>query len=239
MKLGVKIYRGFKLISFFVYTFPLRLYRVPKSLIILLIKIFSFSPLWKIIEEFLSLLLLIIDLSGLPEIYDFITSIFKRNIRGLSPKENELLEFALPDTLLKKLIIIDENATLTSKRLNATYVSFFTINTYGDMPDTTFVHELIHVWQYSRFGSAYIVRALFAQNYGEGYDYGGIKNLMDAYSKKRNILDYNYEQQGEIIADYYKFYSNRNFYPKAKSDFTLRLYKYFIDQITNKKVYHW
>jgi hypothetical protein len=55
------------------------------------------------------------------------------------------------------------------------------------------------VWQYQQVGSRYIPRALYAQRTREGYNYGGVMAL----ERAKGWADFNYEQQAEIVADYF------------------------------------
>ncbi len=56
-------------------------------------------------------------------------------------------------------------------------------------------------------GSVYIPRALRAQFSTEGYDYGGLANLLLAVRSGKKLDDFNLEQQGDILADYYRLKS--------------------------------
>jgi hypothetical protein len=64
------------------------------------------------------------------------------------------------------------------------------------------IHELVHVYQYERAGSRYLIEALAAQR-GEGYDYAGPDGLKAARSAGRCLADFNREQQAQILQDYY------------------------------------
>lgn len=68
------------------------------------------------------------------------------------------------------------------------------------MRPPTLVHEVVHIWQYTRHGAAYIPRALYAQTTPEGYNYGGLAPLQ-AMSE---LEDFNYEQQADIIEDAFR-----------------------------------
>jgi len=66
----------------------------------------------------------------------------------------------------------------------------------------TLIHELVHVWQYQRGGTAYISRALVAQIGGMlkgsrnlGYDY--------TLTPDASFYEYNPEQQGLIVEHYF------------------------------------
>jgi len=101
-------------------------------------------------------------------------------------------------------IRIDESAYLGPKQQQICYVSFYIINSWGKMQNSILIHELVHVWQYENMGAVYIPRALWAQTTDEGYNYGGLENLVIALSENKTIYDFNLEQQGDIIADYFR-----------------------------------
>ena len=84
----------------------------------------------------------------------------------------------------------------------------------------------MHIWQYQRFGSVYIFRALWAQNSTNGYDYCGVVGLMDNLKSEKGLLNFNFEQQAEIIEDYYKLRQNRY---NALSD--RKIYEYYVEQL--------
>jgi hypothetical protein len=69
------------------------------------------------------------------------------------------------------------------------------------------IHELTHVWQYQKTGVSYIAKALWAQ-VTEGYSYStdgksAEDSLKDARAAGKTLYDYNLEQQGDIMSDYY------------------------------------
>ena len=75
------------------------------------------------------------------------------------------------------------------------------------------IHELCHVYQYQHFGWKYIPLALFAQ-VSKGYDYGGEEGLKKAIKKGKQFKDFNYEQQGDIMRDYYiRYKMGKALYP--------------------------
>lgn len=225
---------------YFVWTYPIRLYRVPRKVI---------STIWKLLQlkyalkpffaDFLSIFLLMVDLFGIPEIYDSIQLLVKSKTRGLSPKEKALLELMLPNTLNAKMIKVDNRASFMARKGRFAYVSYFTINLYGDLRKDIFVHELIHIWQYTRFGSEYIAQALFAQHSKEGYDYGGPDGLFHAYGEKKPFLGFNFEQQGDILADHYRMLQEQAMLSPGSYIQRRRIYDYYIKQIIDLKIYRW
>lgn len=70
------------------------------------------------------------------------------------------------------------------------------------------IHELTHVWQYQTIGAVYAPKALAAQA-TEGYEYAddyltNDETLVEARKKGKTLQDYNLEQQGDILRDYYR-----------------------------------
>lgn len=61
---------------------------------------------------------------------------------------------------------------------------------------STLVHETCHVWQYQHFGFSYIPLALW-----EGLTESDAYKVH--YDEKKSFLDYDIEEQCQIIASYY------------------------------------
>jgi hypothetical protein len=90
---------------------------------------------------------------------------------------------------------------------NRAFTTFHTIN----LPETgshtranldIIVHELVHVLQFERVGSRYAGEALGAQE-AAGYGYGGPEGLRRGRDAGKHLRDYNREQQGQIVQDYF------------------------------------
>jgi hypothetical protein len=60
------------------------------------------------------------------------------------------------------------------------------------------VHEAVHIWQYQHRGWGYVAEALWAQGFGEGYDYVKALRAGRAWRKM------NPEQQAQLIQDAYR-----------------------------------
>ena len=58
-------------------------------------------------------------------------------------------------------------------------------------------------WQFEHLGIRYIPRALWAQKTTMGYNYGGINELRSCLEEGTGLIDFNMEQQADIITDYY------------------------------------
>lgn len=70
------------------------------------------------------------------------------------------------------------------------------------------IHELTHVWQYQTIGAVYAPKALLAQA-TEGYEYSddyltNDETLVEARKNGKTLQDFNLEQQGDILRDYYR-----------------------------------
>lgn len=150
------------------------------------------------------------DLIGLSEIYESLADIVKFNTRPINNEERALVHKFFGKTLNTKRIRIDEFAFGGPASHGFAYVSFYTINSWGEMTEDIFVHELVHIWQYHQLGSVYIPRALRAQFSHEGYDYGGLANLVLAIRTGKKLKAFNLEQQGDIIADYHRILLGKN-----------------------------
>lgn len=132
--------------------------------------------------------------------YEILSNLFARHTRALTPAEVQILQEIYGESLPYRLIRIDERAHIGPKQANFCYVSFHTINSWGPMPAAILVHEAMHVWQYLHFGAAYIGLALRAQRTEMGYNYGGAARLRE----NPRLADFNFEQQGDIMADAYR-----------------------------------
>lgn len=144
------------------------------------------------------------DLLALPEVYETLTDWLKWSSRPLTPQEKELLYPLFGDSLHYERVRIDERAWLGPPQWRICYVSFYTLNNWGALPADLLVHEMVHVWQFTRVGSVYIARALRAQRSAQGYNYGGPPAVHRALKTDFHLLDFNYEQQGDLVADYWR-----------------------------------
>lgn len=160
-------------------------------------------PLHPVGQWWLELVFLVFDVLALPEIYETLLDVGKRATRPLTAAEIALAKSVFGDSIQYDRVRVDETATVVCRRHHIYYVSFYTINSWGTMDAAVFIHEMMHVWQFERVGSAYIPRALLAQRTALGYNYGGTDALLKAFSADAGFTPFNYEQQAEIVADYF------------------------------------
>ncbi len=143
----------------------------------------------------------IIDILCISDTIDLFMNGYKE-MRQLS--DEELL---VAQKLFKKNVDLDqvyiwEKSKPIKKGLYHAFVSFNTIQSVKSLGLPIMMHEMVHIWQYQRYGSVYIYRALKAQNSQAGYDYGGYDYLISCLGKGESLIAFNFEQQAEIIEDY-------------------------------------
>ena len=134
---------------------------------------------------------------------------FKFQTRGLYPEEIEAAKMVFGKALPLDQVRIDEGAFLGPKQRHFAYVSFHTVNFWGNMPMDLLIHELVHVWQYRELGAVYIPWALLAQRSPMRYNYGGVANLKDLLKRGEGLRDLNLEQQADVAADYFRLLHGR------------------------------
>lgn len=179
-------------------------------------------------------ILITLDLLGIGEWYETITEWIKPNARPLSGEELKKARSIFGESIDYWRVRIDEYAFIGPPQGRLCYVSFFHINSWGSMDDRTLIHELVHVWQYQHLGIAYIPRALKAQRTREGYDYGGNTGLRAARRKGQRLLDFNYEQQADIVADFFSLLSGRSPRWGNAGPEDIDLYHYFVEQLRER-----
>lgn len=156
-----------------------------------------------------------IDLTPLPQMVELIRDLAQRSVRGLNDQERELITGVYGHALNLNLIGINPSSSQAKKKKIA-FVSFHTINFYQNITDSTLIHEVMHIWQYRKYGSNYIAEALYAQKWGGGYAYGG----KDALEKNESVglKAFNFEQQAVIVEDYFLEKGDREVYRKYLSE---------------------
>jgi hypothetical protein len=167
-----------------------------------------------------------------PRFYEWSAQRIKSH-RPLNVHECWLARFVYGDSIDLAVVRIDERAKWGPKQYHLCYVSFNIINSWGKMSDELLIHELIHVWQYQHFGAKYIPRALWAQRTSAGYNYGGLEALKTAKAAGKHFWEFNYEQQGDIIADYFRLTQGKNAYWGTATPDDLAVYEHFAEEMRN------
>lgn len=215
--------------------FPWRIYRLFKlffrgiwNLRSLTVQSILDRPIQKILYWILEVVIVLLEILGIGEIYETICDFTKPNTRPLHQWEIEMAKTIFGDSINYHRVRIDETAYLGPKQHHFCYVSFYMINSWGAMQNSTLIHELVHVWQYENMGAVYMPRALWAQTTKEGYNYGGKDNLKLSLLTQRTLFDYNLEQQGDIIADYFRIKNGTSPYWGNANSSNLGLYERII-----------
>lgn len=154
---------------------------------------------------FLDLVFYTLDLLGVPKVFSVISRLIKfKSTRPLNDREISIAQTIFQDRLIYDKIYIDEAAVLGVNTLAHAYVSCRIINCNGPLRIDVLIHELVHCWQYQNLGSMYIGRALLNHREKNPYNYGGVQALYDKMIGYGRLMDFTYEQQAEIIQDYYR-----------------------------------
>jgi hypothetical protein len=153
----------------------------------------------------LEMLVRLMELAGMFVLYDTLMEWVKWNSRALNAEEMVLARRAFGDSIRLDLVRVDAMAFSTRiTRERFAYVGFQTVNFWKEVNTSELVHELVHVWHYEQMGAAYTVRALRAQRSKEGYNYGGVGILRERLAAGQAFLDFNLEQQAEIVMDCFR-----------------------------------
>jgi hypothetical protein len=171
--------------------------------------------------------LMLLDVVFFFDLYEIISNKIKHNSRPLSADEIEKGRSIFGNTLDYARIRLDEKATIVTKDKGIIYVGFNTINSWGALREDIFIHELVHVWQYQKFGAGYISNALKAQVSKEGYNYAYNKG----WETSRSIHDFNAEQQADLVQDYYRLKKGFSAQWKLEHNVQISDYQRFIDEI--------
>lgn len=184
-------------------------------------------PPQSVLEWFVDAGFYMMDIVAMPEVYELVFSIIKQKTRPLTIQEKALAKSIFGDSIQYDLVKVDSQARFGTKKIALAYVSFNTVNYLRKIDKAIFIHEMVHIWQFQQFGSIYIARAIKAQKSKEGYDYGGVINLYQVMLKGGSLLDFNFEQQADIIEDYYRIKEN----PTASAPMNLSVYVYFAKEV--------
>lgn len=167
------------------------------------------------------------DLLRVGDSWHWVMRVVKPNHRKLTIREIYLAKQVFGDAIDYSRVWVDERSLLASHPNIEAFVSFNCINYRGAISEAVFIHEMVHIWQYQRFGSIYIAQAWRAHRQDNAYDYGGLQNLWREMMKGTRFIDFSVEQQAEIVEDYYRVYVSG----QKKIDFSAQAYTYFIQQL--------
>lgn len=178
------------------------------------------------------LLFYILDLILIPELIEILMVFVQPKLRFLNSREKEYIQKYFKNKVLMDNIRISYWIPKWIENLAIAFVTFNTVHYSKRISLPIFIHEIVHVWQYQKFGSVYIYRALKAQYSSEGYNYGGLENLYSKMLSNFIFTDFNFEQQGEIFEDYCRLKESIDTgNPIAEAS-----YEYFVAQVRGSEM---
>ena len=191
-------------ITYLLFDWPDRFFRLVRHFVAVIFKSVSNPfPSKGVGEWFFDFVFYLGDALLLPEFYRLLSGAFYCNLRSMTDRELFLARTIFGDTIDYKRVRINSKARLISAKYAEAYVTFNTIHYHNKIRDAVFIHEMTHIWQYQRFGSIYISKALQAQKSTEGYDFGGVEGLYNALTTGKKLTEFNFEQQAEIIEAFF------------------------------------
>lgn len=125
--------------------------------------------------------------------------------RGLTPAEIAMVRSVFGDSLDTSKIQLTEGGLLGIGGYARTIPGLVTFpdGTLTNPPagfDRWLIHELTHAYQYQR---GHTIEDLLPAAIVGDYDYGGEQGLRDALAQGKTFNQFNYEEQADIVADYY------------------------------------
>jgi len=185
-----------------------------------------------ITEWLMDLIFYCIDLLLIPDILEFIFTWIQPKVRMLNREEKAYILKYFKNQVNLQNIRLSHKIPKWVEKLAVAFVTFNTIHFSNRLSVPVFIHEVVHIWQYQKFGSVYIYRALKAQNSEEGYDYGGLESLYTKMINNYIFTDFNFEQQAEIFEDYCRMKESESHdNPIAQASF-----EYFVGQVRGSDV---
>lgn len=192
----------------------------------------SHLPSKGVVEWSIDLIFYCFDLLLFPDILELIFTWVQPKIRLLNRDEKLYITKYFKNQVWVQNIRMNSRIPKWIENLAVAFVTFNTIHFSEKLTVPIFIHEVVHIWQYQKFGSVYIYRALKAQNSNEGYNYGGLENLYSKMLDNYIFTDFNFEQQGEIFEDYCRLKESESYEnPIAQASF-----EYFVGQVRGSEV---
>lgn len=170
---------------------------------------------------------ILLDLFYVDKMISFLLSLFLDK-KPLSAEQKSLGMLMFGESIAFDQVSIYINMQSRLRRFAYAYVVFNTINFNCKIKDDILIHEYVHIWQYQKFGSVYIFRALLAQKSREGYDYGGVEALYNGMISGKKLLDFNFEQQAEIVQNAFLQIANLR---GVDNNMYRSVYKYYTNQL--------
>ena len=223
----IRLWTRIGILSRIVRWMPLRLARLINHLFF--IKIFRTNiPVRSIKDWVTDLPFYIIDVVGGPELYQLGVSMIRPRMRYLTFKEYDIVASFYNRLLTKDMVWINDRENWLTKNMAHAFVGCSIVHFQKAIKDHILIHEMVHVLQFYRYGSVYINRAVRAQLSDRTYDYGGVYGLQEAHQMGKAYSAFNFEQQAQIIEDYYRILQRSSSLTSPK---VLDIYKSYFDMM--------
>jgi hypothetical protein len=174
------------------------------------------------------------EIAGLGEVYQTVMEWAKFNTRSLTETEIATAQKVFGGAIGYGMVRVDTAALLGPSWTHREYTSFHTINGWGPIEPKTLIHELTHVWQYENAGAIYMPQAIHAQSTKENYNYGDVAGLRAARASGKGLLDFNREQQAEIVEDLYVIAAGEWSSTTTGSRVDLPVYAHFVKEVSTR-----
>jgi len=143
-------------------------------------------------------------------VLDIITNPLEDTQRGLSEEEVTGLQEIFGDSIRWDEVVINDSSLMADINSNFNesgnsrpFVLGATINSDGPISERELVHEMMHVYQFNKYGWEYLL--MVANNNSYDYEYSTLETIAnDNTLAGRRLEQFGLEQQGEIVADYYE-----------------------------------
>lgn len=175
----------------------------------------------------------LLDVVFVSYFYQIFSPVFKRDMRWLTPQEKELALSFYKGNFNPYYVHMHPRMPLWIRRKAYAYVSLHTINYRTEISRSVLVHEMAHSWQYQRYGSVYVFRALLNQREENCYDYGGLQGLYDSMVSGKSLDEFGFEQQAQILQDAYDYGIGSRIESVSLVD---GVFRYYHDQIDSSKM---
>lgn len=176
----------------------------------------------RILRWCVGIILLFVDCIPVAPFLEWVADIIRPSVRALNQREKALLQSVFGNAIPLTRIGITTKSRLAERKRIKAFVALHTIHSSGELPDQTLIHEAVHIWQYHVYGSVYISEAIWAQHWGGGYNYGGGEQL-ELHANGKGLRAFNFEQQADIIEDYFRMKSDLSLQWSQKDQHTSSL----------------
>lgn len=168
----------------------------------------------------------------------------------LSPQRYQDIKDIFGDSIRYDEVIVNDSSLLAEANGNFNnssrpFVIGNVINSDGVIDDRTFIHEMVHIYQYNKYGWSYLPAAGIEVARGNyNYDYSDLERIAKDNDFDGNKFEqFGLEEQAEIVADYYELTKyqagdgdltlngSEEIVNESNIDKVMKIYKPYIEEI--------